>query len=738
MELFSIWAGILSVYTGRLYLFFFIICFSVAQKRLLWMIIFFSAQGYAYFHQWWVETALPMPVHHSVITEVSGTVQSIFVQKKDKLRFKLNVQAVNHKKAKGILLLSWYRPKKTLKTGQKWYFKAKLKKPRNLNNPGGFNYVRFLRARHILWTGYVVHNQAQLLSNSKQKNDVASIRQYFKETLSTKIKDRQTAGLIQALTLGLTSQIDSTLWDLFRRTGTTHLMVISGAHIGFIAGLIFFLTSWLWRQSPYLCLRWPALKAGSIAGFTAALIYTVLSGLAVPAQRALIGCAFCMLQHLGSKKYSIWQVWRYSLFTVVFFEPHSVLLPGFYLSFLAVAIIILACQRWPCRGVKKMLLIQASCVIGLFPFTLYWFSYGSITGFIANLVAVPFIGFIIVPLAMALLLVISYDWADRYIVLLTSLLHKFIDFLQWIDQFSFINSAYSFSSIIMPIIFFAAGLIWIVLPVTAIRVPVALIAISSLFLEQAPIREHTANIHILDVGQGLSVVVQTKHHILIYDTGDRFYKGRDMADMAILPFLKTKRINGIDKLVLSHADKDHIGGANTLINSLFVKEFIVNDPDFFQKGISCHQYPSWNWDGIDFRFFSVNNRFPKKNNRSCVLQISDSHHRILLTGDIEQKAERYLMSHYGRQLKSDVLLVPHHGSKTSSSRGFLELLRPSYAIASLGDGNRFHFPHEEVVRRYGLLNIPLILTSKCGMVTVKLGGRGELSKPECFHLGDVV
>ncbi|QBR83889.1 DNA internalization-related competence protein ComEC/Rec2 [Legionella israelensis] len=730
MEIFCLLAGVLFAYTGHYYLFVFIAFVCIIQWRLSGIFLFFLACLYALAHQWWVSSTLPL--NSDVLqAKVIGRIHSISFQTPEKKQFYFKTEEINGKKIKTSLLLSWYHHPSALNIGEQWQFQVKLKKPHNLGNPGAFNYVQWLSSHHLQWTGYVKNHSGILLSTGKDKDWPFNIRENIAKHIRKAAPNLQTAGILQALTIGLTKEIEPQLWDLFRRTGTTHLMVISGAHIGLIAGMIFALTKWLWRRNFFLCLRWPAVRAASITSLFSALMYALLAGFAVPAQRACIGCFFFSLQYLGGQKYGIWQIWRYALLFVLLFEPHSVLMPGFYLSFVAVAVLITAHQRWPVHGIKKIILAQLVCLIGLMPLTIYWFSYGSVTGFIANVFAIPLVGFFIVPLALVMLLFLPFAAHGLFMQALTVLIALLLKILYWVDWLSVFNVSLSFNQIIIPLSLMAAIFCLVLLPISSYKILAFILILLALFLPYQKIKSGELLVNILDVSQGLAAVIQTQNHVLIYDTGDQFYQGSDMAKLAILPFLKSQQVTSVDKIVISHPDKDHRGGLKSLESAMPVQELIVNDRKYYHRGLSCHHYPSWRWDGVDFRFFPIKKRFKEKNNRSCILQISHPNGRILFTGDIEKKAEDYLFSRYGQELQSDVLLVPHHGSKTSSSDNFLRKVKPKYAIVSLGQNNRFHFPHAEVVQRYKAFGVPLLQTKDCGMVTVKLNDSKEWM-PVCY------
>lgn len=731
MEIFCFFAGIVFFYSHSVYPLMLVIISLLLKARWVIVLWFIAALLWAYCHQL-LQADFNMPAVKVIPqADVVGEVVSLPVTNAAKTQFQFLIGQLNQQPAKALVLLNCYQHCPVFAVGQVWHLQVKLKKPDNLANPGGFDYVSWLHARHMNWTGYLNH-EAKLL-HEPQTTNLTLIRSKMADLLASHITNEEILGVVQALTLGVTSHIDKSMWDLFRRTGTTHLMVISGAHIGLVAGLSLWLIKWLWRWSASLCLYFPAVQAGSIGGLLAALIYSLLAGFGVPAQRSLIACVLLLLSHLFSQRFSGWQSWRYGVLLVLLYEPHAVTLPGLYLSFLAVATLIISSQRLSCSGIKKTLGIQLACLLGLMPLTLYWFSYGAVDGLLANLLAIPLVGYVIVPLSLFTLpllhifpvtsLTLPVSWAVKLLLF----------YLGWVDKAAVINLRFSLTQINVVFALMLVMIILVVLPAKSL-LPAALVLFLSCLFPYYPLpKVGQARIDILDVGQGLAVVVTTAHHNLIYDTGMKFYQGSDMGKLAVIPYLNARGIQRIDKIVISHPDLDHRGGLPSIEEAYEAGELIVDRVAFYQRGQSCHNYPDWQWDGIQFHFFAVQQGAVSKNNSSCVLRISNGLHSILLPGDVEKEAERYLVANYAQQLKSDVLVAAHHGSKTSSIPAFIEQVIPSYAIISAGFDNRYHFPHQQTLTTLARNQVSVINTIDCGMVTVNLDNRPILAKPSCYR-----
>lgn len=732
MEIFCFFMGILFIYTHHVYLPLATSLVFFITPRLSILFFFLVGLFLAIAHEWLNQpTGMPdAPVISNAL--VRGTIASIPVQTPNKTQFILALESIDNQPAQALIQLAWYNNAPPVHAGENWQLSVKLKKPRNFLNPGSYNYIASLASRHVQWTGYIRNKNNRLISTQLPHFNWLSVREHLGKALTKLTINRRDAGILEALTLNLTSQITQEDWDLFRRTGTTHLFGISGEHIALVSGLIFSLTKWLWSRKVSFCLRIPALYVASISGLMMAVLYSFLAGFGPPVQRALIGCFFYTIYCLGKRRFSSWQIWRYALVGVLCLEPHAVFMQGFYFSFLAVACLLLTQQRWGLKGYKGNLALQLSCLLGLLPLTLYWYAYGSINGFIANLFAIPLVGLLIVPLALITLLFCNMSWSWLLMKPLSFLVTVLFQGLALTERLAFININWSMTSMTFALALMGALFIGVVLPIKPFNWMALLWLILPLFPPKTHIPTGEALIHVLDVGQGLAVAIQTEHHVLLYDTGDQFFKGSDLGKMVILPYYNAMKITKIDTIVISHPDKDHRGGLKSVEAGIPVERLLVNNRRYYRHGSTCHPFSDWQWDGVSFHFFPITEAFKGKNNTSCILQVTTAAGRLLLTGDIEAVAEDYLVKHYAEKLASDVLIVPHHGSKTSSSYRFLLEVAPRYAIASLGFDNRFHFPHPKTLASMKSLDIALYRTDECGMVEVTLPATGSLKKPQCF------
>jgi len=724
MEILCFFAGTAFFYFKNSYPLLFLAFVFFLRPKWVWMYWFVAALLWCAIHQWQT-AARGMPNDALMVhATLEGVVSSIPTQRIHANQFQLLTKRLNGKDVNVTIGLSCYNQCTTLHAGQTIQLQAKLKKTRNLANPGGFDYVAWLGARHIHWMGTVYKNSIKILKTTS-KYPLLTLREQLSARQTALIPEENLLGMFQALTLGLTNHIDKSAWDLFRRTGTTHLIDISGEHIAMVAGLSYWLFKWIWKRLGMICLYIPAPRIGSIVALIMAFIYALIAGFAVPTQRSLIMACLMFSRHFSQKKMTIWQCYRYALFAVLVFEPHSVFMLGFYFSFLAVAILVLVNQRVKQSKWIKVLVMQSACLFGLMPLSIYWFSYASLNGLVANMIAIPWVSFLIVPLALIITFLSPYIVIPGSIPLIKWLMSSLLLVLNAIDSVAMFNMTFTFIEATTPLILMAGIGIFSLIPLKQWRLPTSVLILASLCLRPEKILPGEAKIDMLDVGQGLAVVIRTANHLAVYDTGMKFFQGNDIGKIVIIPYLNRLNVKRIDTIIISHADLDHRGGLESLEEKYTVNELIVDSPSYYHRGLSCHDHPSWTWDNVSFRFFPIKTNLLSKNNSSCVLQISTKAGAVLLSGDIEHAGEAYLTKTYGKELASSVLLIPHHGSKTSSSLDFISAVHPQVAMVSYGFDNRYHFPHKEALQNYERLHIPIVNTVDSGMITVVLKNKSK-------------
>lgn len=639
--------------------------------------------------------------------------------------------------------LSWYDRSPILHLGDRWRFLVRLKRPHGFKNLGGFDYEGQLFQQGIRATGYVRSSE----ENQRIKVAVTGyhlidqFRQQLATQLNDTVHDRHTRAFMLAFTLGLRDQLNADDWQVLRATGTSHLVAISGLHISLVAGWIYLLVNFLWKQLPRLCLLVPAQQIASVAAILAATSYAMLSGFAIPAQRALMMIVVLMIARIRRTNLSITQGLMSALLFVLLIDPLSSFSPGFYLSFAAVAFIFygLACRLKPSDMKWKFLRIQWLVTLGLLPLSLLLFQQISLIAWIANIIAIPVIGFVIVPISIwySILLFFSTKLAAVLLQVISIVLNTMWMMLNGLSQITFaqwFKAIPSFSILI-------TLLIAVLLALAPRRWPgrwLALIWALPLFFSQPSKPAYgDINFTLLDVGQGLAAVIQTATHVLVFDTGPKFSETFNAGEAVILPYLRYIGVKQINKLVISHGDNDHQGGLNGILNNMSVDEILTpkNNNISFAHSLSCQHGQKWQWDGVKFEFlFPSADKNDFKRNDSCVLKVSRGSHAILLTGDIEKAAEKWLFQTIPEQLQADILVAPHHGSQSSSTQAFIEAVLPKYVLFSTGYMNRYHHPRPEVLQRYQAVQASAFSTAVSGMLSFQITDENKLGDPQQYRL----
>jgi len=616
------------------------------------------------------------------------------------------------------LRLAWYKAPVRPKSGERWRLQVRLKRPHGFQNPGGFDYERWLFTQGIGATGYVRNshdNQRIAMAGSS----IDSLRERISALIRHNAIGHNT-GLLQAISLGIRSEIDPAHWDTLVATGTNHLVAISGLHIGLVAGFGYGVFFWLWRLSPKLCVWMPAQRAAALLSLIPALMYAALAGFSVPTQRALIMLLLIALGIIGSRPVTRNTVLAIALLAVLVFDSLAVLSPGFWLSFSAVAVIFLG--HWGSSRssgrIWQLLRVQWWLSLALLPLTFWFFGQGSLVSPLANFFAVPIVGLLVVPLTLiGIVMLYVYQPAGAALLFLAdTCLDGILSALKYLATLHHALAYQNISSLwILLLLLLAAGMVF--MPRGLPGKWLAIFWLIPVFLIKPSTPEYGGfKVSFLDVGQGLSVIVQTQKHTLVYDTGARFSSRFSAAKAVILPYLRQQGVEHIDTLVLSHSDNDHSGGAVLLRDAISVNKTLSSFPleVMHQR---CLAGQVWEWEGIYFRMLHPADLLPgSDNDQSCVLSIENSYHRVLLTGDISRKAEGVLLKSANESLSATVLQVPHHGSLTSSSEPFIHQVKPQFVVFNVGYRNRFGFPKASIVKRYQQSGAQLLRTDEDGAV----------------------
>jgi competence protein ComEC len=667
---------------------------------------------------------------------ITGVVSSLPQSYERSLRFEFHVEQVLTSDARvpQRIVLSWWgsaarddRPATLpdLHPGERWQLTVRLKRPHGLANPHGFDYEAWLLERGIRATGYVrPKSGARKLQAMVHEPGywVEVVRERMRTRIQTVLGDAPAAGVITALVMGDQRAIPPEQWQVFTRTGVNHLMSISGLHVTMLSGLAFALMNFLWRRSARLTLALPAVKAAAVAGLLTAVAYALLAGFAVPAQRTVFMLAVVAIALWTGRATAAGPVLATALLVVLIIDPWAVLAPGFWLSFGAVAIIMLVSVnrlRQP-HWLVTWARVQWAVTLALVPALLAMFQQVSLVSPIANALAIPLISLVVVPLALAGLVIPI----DAILQLSHWIMALCAEVLQWLSALP--DAAWEqHAPPAWTVIVAMAGAVWLLLPRGfPARWIGAFAFLPMLLITPAPPAEGVLRLTVLDVGQGLAVVAQTKHHALLFDAGPAFGPSADSGNRVIVPYLRASGIKRLDRMIISHDDLDHSGGAMSVLQALPVAEVLSSLPDLDPLVLlapdeqRCRAGQQWTWDGVRFDMLAPEaaEDVAKPNDRSCVLKITTAGGSVLIPADIERRGERALLATVPEMLRSDVLIAPHHGSKTSSTAEFVQAVAPSAVIFAMGYRNRFGHPHADVVERYRQLGSALYRTDDGGAI----------------------
>lgn len=640
------------------------------------------------------------------------------------------------------LSLTWYEgrgraPGETqappaIEAGQRWVLTVRLKRPRGLANPHAFDFEPWALARGIRATGYVRASPLAVLVESHEPGWPQSLHRWRGEirgAMRERLREARLAGVLVALAVGDQDAIGVEDWRTFWRTGVGHLVSISGLHVTLFASLAFALVRFAWVRAPALALRLPARKAGAVAGVAAAFAYCLLAGYAVPAQRTVLMLAVAALALAFDRPVSASRVLALAAFAVVALDPWAVLAPGFWLSFGAVAAIFhaLALRSGPPGKLAPAVLTQLAVTLALAPVLVALFGELSLVSPVANAFAIPVVSFAVVPLTLAGALAGVPGLLEAAHALMEAVMVPLEALASWPG--AVVESAAA------PALTVALGLAGALVVLAPRGVPLRaagwLLALPlALWRPPAP-PAGAAWLDVLDVGQGLAVVVRTAGHALVYDTGPAWGDDADSGARIVAPFLRGEGIRALDGVVVTHADEDHAGGASSLArarNPGWLLSTLAPDDErhgSFPRSIDCRAGVSWTWDEVRFEVLhpdegAAADASRRENDRSCVIRVAAVGGEALLAADIEKLAEGELLARQGARLRSRVLLAPHHGARTSSTPAFLEAVSPEVVVVSAGWRNRFRHPSPVVLQRYAARGIRVLRTDFDGAVRLEL------------------
>ncbi len=629
----------------------------------------------------------------------------------------------------GLVRLSWYQDAPGLMAGERWRLNARLKPPHGFANPGGFDYERWLFQQGIKATGYVRGSDENLLLDpSAGPYLIDRWRQRLRDRIGEVLRGTAGEGLVRALVLGDRSGLVPEQWEVLTRTGTNHLIAISGLHVGIVAGFLFFLFRRLWSRSARLALLMAAPRAAAIGALMGALAYSALAGFAVSTQRALIMLAVVLGAVLLSRTIRPLSGITLALVGVLILDPLAVLSYGFWLSFGAVAALLYALGRRVSAGGlwSKWGRAQWAVALGLLPLLLLLFGRASLIAPAVNLVAVPLFSLVLLPAVLVSSLLGLVPGLELPLIFSARLLAWGFAALETASGWTWAAAALSWR----PAWVWAAAFAGSLLLLAPRGLPgrwLGLVLLLPLPLVRPAAPGHgEALFTLLDVGQGLAAVVRTRHHALVFDTGPRFPSGFNTGAAVVLPYLRHEGVESVETLILSHGDRDHAGGFEGLEGKIPVGRILSGEPAEISGGtaLPCLAGTDWRWDGVAFELLHPSVTGLEGNDGSCVLRVATDGASVLLTGDIGAGVESELVSVRPERLRSAVLVAAHHGSDTSTGAGFLSAVAPGYVLYAAGFANRFGFPAEAVRERVAAFGAEEISSARAGAIVFRLGSDG--------------
>lgn len=690
-----------------------------------------------------------------------------------------------------------------LQPGQLWRMTVRLKRPHGNANPGGFDYEYWLMEEGIRATGYLRDKPAPVLLETSQLDglqrwqywlDLTIIEQWrstIRARIQAALSQQPYAGVIVALVVGDQQSISNSDWQRFNLAAVSHLLAISGVHITMLAWLCGGLMAWLWRRSFWLTgwlkmplpLRIPAPLVGAVSGGVVAFIYALLAGMGIPAQRTLLMLAVVIIAMLLKRRPPASHVLCLALLVVLLCDPWAVMAAGFWLSFAAVGLLMwqgraalsqpqdrpssefksLSKLQQGWRTLQSATRAQLAVTLGLLPLTLLLFQQVSLIGPLANALAIPLISFVITPLSL-LAIFLPDVLAQAVWNLAASLFSLLAQWINWLLAWPMVSWQAAQPPIAL-VLLAGLGLVMLFAPLRGTRLwlmrIIGMLACLPLLFNQ-PARPAAGQLWmtVIDIGQGNAILLETARHRLLYDTGPQFNEESNAGNRTIVPYLRTRGIQTLDGLMVSHRDNDHSGGLASIMQTIPVAWLstsielpwlaaqgivpkVINGSSEVQQDSQLSSQPStinrnpviqrceagqsWQWDGIDFTVLhptasSYEYQKLKTNARSCVLQVRVGQQQIILPGDMEADQELELLARTAEpySLHATILMAPHHGSKTSSSPNFLAAVAPRLTLFQMGYRNRYGHPAAEVVARYQQLGLNTLRTDQTGAVQIKL------------------
>ncbi len=637
--------------------------------------------------------------------------------------------------------LTWYEPEWQPLPAERLEFEVRLRRPRGFSNPGGMDQEARLLREGIGATGYIrTARREGRRAIDVLRRPVLVARGEIYDAIRAALGERPATGIVAGLAVGLQDALSQEQWRALARSGTSHLMAISGMHIGMLGAV----AAWVavrvqrWRQRRGAL--GTQLDAAVVAGALTALSYALLAGWSVPTQRTVIMIALAAAALRLRRRVSAADALALGALAVMAFDPLAPLAVGFWLSFVAVAVILFVGTghvREPgmLAGFTR---VQIAVTIGLVPVLAGAFGSVSLVSAVVNAAAIPLYTLVIVP-AILVGTAVTLVAPDAGAVALGAVA-SLIEFTWPLIEAPAGWSHATWGTAALPVAGWLAlvtGAVAALAPLPAPGRIAGVIMVVALGAWRAPPPAPGAiHLALLDVGQGLAVVVQTRRHVLVYDTGPAFRSGTDTGLLVVEPYLRSRGVREVDMLVASHDDDDHAGGAASIAQLLRVRERVASGRALDPLGHvqRCRAGQHWTWDAVRFDWLHpAEPLLPNDNDRSCVLAIRVGSRLVVLTGDVEKLAEQHILERWVSG-PADIVVVPHHGSRTSSSAAFVAATRPRWAVVSAGHRNRWGFPASAIVERWRASGAEVVLTSHSGAIEFDIVPGLPLDPPSRWRL----
>ncbi len=667
-----------------------------------------------------------------------------------------------------MVQLSWYGHDEVVRAGEEWELTVRLKPFRGLRNEGSFDRTQWSIYKGADARGYIRAKPAAVMSSSSTQHSMVSIRENIAKRVVNLPSSDKHASMIQALVLGIKQGIDNNTWNLLRDTGTSHLVAISGLHISLLAAWAYLFSSRLLPRLLMFCApsydvfnRIDTRLVSLLISVSVAAVYSLLAGFELPVQRALSMLVVWAIAALTLRHLAPALGLAIAMIAVMVNNVLGVLSPGFWLSFGTVAVLfylhrghiqsfsqqepsgtLLSNVHGSLWKVGAALKTHVRLGIVLLPVTAWFFQAGSLLAPIANLVAVPWVGFVVVPLSFltVMLSTASTNAANFFLDLTQLSIGVLMSYLEWLSAFEFTSVPLAVPSSAALLLSLLGMLLFFSPKGAGLRRYSLLLFLPLLLFNARAERVEGFDVHVLDVGQGLATLVLTANHSLLFDTGGKLSGSLSMVEAVVLPYLHAQGRRKIDYLVVSHSDEDHAFGVNDVLRRFPDTQVIVGgDLLSTQQWVSepCRAGDKWAIDDLQISVLNpLEGAKGSDNDRSCVLLLHLGASRVLLTGDIERNGEFLLSSRFNPQALAgfvpfpvDLLVAPHHGSHTSSTPNLLKTIKPDHVVFAAGHRNRYGFPHADVQLRYKLVGARQYITGTLGSVVFSFGREGLLEPP---------